>query len=359
MDDGGVTTIIILCIVAAIGSGLTYIGIARLFKRFTKRRVTSDKEKHSRRSGSRNSVISRLKRGSRANVAQVRSLIEAAELGRTDTVRRLIAQGVNVDAKRHSGGRTALMKASANNHFEAVKLLLDHGASVNSKGGKSAKTALMRAAENNCVDAMRLLLTSQANPDLRNALTGRTALMMAAENGHLGAVEILLHFGADANAKDHKGRTPLMLAVMKNHRNGQEIALRLIRSGSLVNEEDYQGKRPVDMAFEAGLDHYVRLLDAHGASFGKYARRSNGFFQQAALERAYASLKCQGTDSDEHLKTQYHALVKKYHPDTIHTMELPDEFLEVAEKKFQEIHESYKMIMKSRENAGGQETEPQ
>jgi len=278
----------------------------------------------------------------------VRKLVQAAELGQIEVLRRTLDRGVNVNSKRHRGGRTALMKAASNNHTEAVRILLDHGASLDTSGGRSQNTALMRAAANNCVHSMELLLIAGANPNKRNHLTGKTPLMMAAEKGHLQVVEMLIAFHADPDSTDHKGKTSLMYAATQNAPENQEIVLRLIRSGAAINRKDHQGRRAVDFAHEAGLSNIVGILEAHGASWDDGSRPSSEQYTVAMLKRAYDCLGCSETDSDDKIKNQYHARAKKYHPDAISSLGLTDEFMELAERKFREVNEAYQVIMKSR-----------
>ena len=354
MDDREMLlAILVVCVVCAVALGIALLKKLPVFSRI---RGTDSKgrEFKSVRSTRINRFLARWrKKFGSESPARAGKLIEAAELGKLGTIRRLIAEGINANAKRHRGGRTALMKASANNHFEVVKLLLENGASVDSGGGRSGKTALMRASENACIDSMRLLLSFGADPNKKNVLTGKTALMLASENGHLGAVELLLDGEADVNFRDRMGKTPLMFAVRKDHKDGLEIVRRLIRAGSRVNDGDNNGKRAVDMAFEAGLAPCVHLLEANGAVFGTYANRGSDFFDESHLERSYAILKCQKTDSDDHIRNQYHLLAKLYHPDSIQAKEVPDDFVELAGKRFQEIHDSYQRVMKSRQQAQG------
>ncbi|MBW1837396.1 MAG: TerB family tellurite resistance protein [Deltaproteobacteria bacterium] len=62
----------------------------------------------------------------------------------------------------------------------------------------------------------------------------------------------------------------------------------------------------------------------------------------------YAVLGCKSNDSDDQIKKQYRKLVMEYHPDTIASKGLPEEFTKFAEDKFREIHEAYEAIKKER-----------
>ena len=48
---------------------------------------------------------------------------------------------------------------------------------------------------------------------MRKRPDSTTALQLAAAGGHAAAVELLLDAGADVNAADDEGTTPLMLAA--------------------------------------------------------------------------------------------------------------------------------------------------
>ena len=66
------------------------------------------------------------------------------------------------------------------------------------------------------------------------------------------------------------------------------------------------------------------------------------------IEKHYKMLNCKPESSNEEIKSSYKKLVKEYHPDTIISKGLPEEFIDLASKRFQEIHESYEKIRKER-----------
>jgi DnaJ like chaperone protein len=66
------------------------------------------------------------------------------------------------------------------------------------------------------------------------------------------------------------------------------------------------------------------------------------------LDRYYRSLNCTPDNSDQEIKSSYKKLVKEFHPDTIVSKGLPEEFINFATKRFREIQEAYEKIRKER-----------
>lgn len=66
------------------------------------------------------------------------------------------------------------------------------------------------------------------------------------------------------------------------------------------------------------------------------------------LDRHYKCLNCTPESTDQEIKSSYKRLVKDFHPDSIISKGLPEEFMEFAAKRFQDIHESYNVIRKER-----------
>ena len=65
-------------------------------------------------------------------------------------------------------------------------------------------------------------------------------------------------------------------------------------------------------------------------------------------DRHYAILNCTPNDPDEVIKKNYRKLVSENHPDKVMAKGVPEEFIEIATRKFQEIQKAYEEIRKER-----------
>jgi ankyrin repeat protein len=100
--------------------------------------------------------------------------------------------------------------------------------------------------------ALLISATSLAADDAKD-------LRKAAEKGDVAKVHRLLAQGADANAKDDKGVTALMLAAGKGH---AEIVQALLDAGADAEAKDNQGLTAAMRAECGGFADIVRLLNA-------------------------------------------------------------------------------------------------
>ena len=66
------------------------------------------------------------------------------------------------------------------------------------------------------------------------------------------------------------------------------------------------------------------------------------------LDKYYKILNCTPESTNEEVKSSYKKLVKDFHPDTIISKGLPEEFIEFASGRFREIQESYEKIRQER-----------
>ncbi len=65
-------------------------------------------------------------------------------------------------------------------------------------------------------------------------------------------------------------------------------------------------------------------------------------------DKYYTLLGVSSSDTNETIKARYRKLVRDFHPDTIASKGLPDEFVDFAHDKFREIQEAWEMVKKER-----------
>jgi cytohesin len=140
-------------------------------------------------------------------------------------------------------GATPLLRAAKALDAPAISLLLKHGANPNLPNMRGT-TPTMAAAGLGSVDAdtrgvyttedtamrsvesLKLILDAGGEINAKDNIRGQTPLHGAAFWGWNPAVELLVARGADLNAKDNQGKTPIDSALGKaggNSRGGQRI----------------------------------------------------------------------------------------------------------------------------------------
>jgi ankyrin repeat protein len=162
----------------------------------------------------------------------------AAAKGHQDIAELLLASNANVDA-RNDKGETPLHYAAIFGYKNVAELLLGSHAGLNAKdnrgwtplddasawlredvaellrqhGGRASSGEIYGAVAEGRLARVKELL--QENPNLISiqTMSGWTPLHIAARYGRKDVAELLLASGADVNARDPLGETPLLLAV--------------------------------------------------------------------------------------------------------------------------------------------------
>jgi len=150
---------------------------------------------------------------------------------------------------------------------------------------------LHQAAAKGDLKKVRKLVEEGADVNARDNI-GYTPLHYAASYGHLDVARLLLEEGADVNARDNAGWTPLHWAAAYGHvdvarllvERGADVNARdnigytplhyaasyghldvarlLIESGADINARDDRGRTPLDLAKELGREEVVKLLES-------------------------------------------------------------------------------------------------
>lgn len=195
----------------------------------------------------------------------------------SDVQRRLKAEP-RLASARYGGGRTLLHDAAAQWSSAFAELLLGLGADPNATD--EAGHAPLYAAANRFVkprdrrlaagsDVVRLLVQAGADVNACGGVKACSALHMAARRGNVAVAEALIEAGAEIEARDDCGDTPLRRAV----NCGQpEIAALLLSRGADLHSRGSRGRTPLQAARGASMQ--ALLQRAEGALFPDRANRS-------------------------------------------------------------------------------------
>jgi ankyrin repeat protein len=178
-----------------------------------------------------------------AHVARIRSA-RRRRARRCDAIARLLELGFAIDGE-DAQGATALIRAAGAGHAALLLQLLDAGADA-AHVTRSGMHVLAAAVAARREAVVRTLLNHQVAPDTRIA-GGGTTLTLACAVGEPRIVDALLEAGADANALDDHGGTPLHAVAHYAFSRGDADAARaiferLLRAGAQIARRNRGGQ---------------------------------------------------------------------------------------------------------------------
>ncbi|OQS03771.1 inversin protein alternative isoform, partial [Thraustotheca clavata] len=206
-------------------------------------------------------------------------LLIAATVGHLEPLKALIEHGAEIDSPNDDAW-TPLLCACEAGHVECAKVLLAHNA-LASAITSNGSTALILATKKGNSDIVRVLLNHPDTPiEARLNSGGMTALMLAASSGNLTILQLLLDANADFKATNLDNKTPLQLAIEKNHSSSKALLLlrqhhpllyfaksghlgqleQLVKRGVPLDDRDENGRTALMFAAAEGDPNIVNFL---------------------------------------------------------------------------------------------------
>jgi ankyrin repeat protein len=236
--------------------------------------------------------------------------VASAEAGGLPAVEYLISKGATLAGPPAADGLTPLAVASAADDTALVRYLVEKGgpAAVAPPGGPMA---LMNAAMNANVELVKLLLAkgvdvnSVSPPELERVKNGPigigllTPLILSVAEGDTETVRVLLAAGANHNAQDVRGMTPIMLAVATDHPN-RDIIKMLLEKKPDMKVKSKAGETALDWAMRFNDSSIIAAIRAASPGIEPVKRetpapaRANAASSLASVQKSLPLLQTSG-----------------------------------------------------------------
>ncbi|PSN30806.1 hypothetical protein C0J52_26673 [Blattella germanica] len=167
---------------------------------------------------------------------------------------KLLGHGANPNAKNYFGD-TPLHFAVQNCLFKVLDCLLELKCDIDSANTEDETPLLKAIIQGNEEIAIKLLKLG-ANPNI-NDKYGNTLMHYAAEDNLMKVVEFLLELKCNFDCTYIEGEIPLLKEI---RRENEVIAIKLLKLGANPNANDKYGNTPMHYAAEDNLMKVVEFL---------------------------------------------------------------------------------------------------
>jgi len=185
---------------------------------------------------------------------EIHDAVRSGNLDKVKTLLRTHSEWLNSPDQNQ---KTPLLLSLESGHIDIARYLIEQGADVNLKD-KDKSSPLHNAAFLGNLEIVDLLLKKGASSVNEGNFRGQTPLLFACEKGHPGVVTRLLDAGADIEARDALGRTPLMTTALSRN---MEVVKILVRRGADINAVIKRGPATYTVLSISAMYGFGELVD--------------------------------------------------------------------------------------------------
>ena len=198
------------------------------------------------------------------------ALMYAIEYNKIEVARKLLERYENINDENNENALIKLI--NSRRKYDMIKFLLDNGMEYDFEKYNSSNKINYKHfnsfINNGIINIVELFLEKGADPNYCNL--EYTPLIIAIINNNYELAELLLNNGADPNRT--RGRdfetTPIFYAIENNN---IELVILLIERGADINSVDDNNRTPLELAMIRNHDYIRNLLIDRDAELSEYA----------------------------------------------------------------------------------------